>query len=297
MPELSTDELRAKALEALTTPEEKQEAEPEQKPDEKSDPARDDKGRFVKAEADTEEQEEVVYQRKIDLGDGSGVQVFEGSSLEELVDKLAKAQEHASRKIRELSVAKKEAIQAVEESDELTDDEKFILSQQILKDPAKVIETFVERTINKRIAPKLKEVDEIQRVQRETRASEEFVQNTPDYYTSPKNGKRLLKWLETEGKEATVENLQAAFADLNESGLLETKPAEKQDAESETEKPGARIVRQVETSVIKRKVVGGLPAKRQAQVETKSPEPTEEDLRKMPMDQLRQLTYQHLRQQ
>lgn len=296
MPEPTVEELRAKALEALTTPEEKQEAKPEEKPEEKAEPARDDKGRFVKTDAEDGD-EEVVYQRKIDLGDGSGVQVFEAPSLEELVDKLAKAQEHASRKIRELSTAKKEAIKAVEESDELTDDEKFILSQQILKDPAKVIETFVEKTYNKKIAPKLKEVDEMSRVNRETRASEEFVQNTPDYYASPKNGKRILKWLETEGKEATVENLQAAFADLNESGLLEIKPAEKQDAESDTNKPNARIVRQVETTVVKRKVVGGLPAKRQAQVETKSPEPTVDDLYKMPMDELRQKTYAALRQQ
>ena len=56
---------------------------------------------------DPEQEEELVYRREIDLGDGSGVQVFEGSSYDELIDKLANAQLHATRKIKELSTAKK----------------------------------------------------------------------------------------------------------------------------------------------------------------------------------------------
>src|SRR5581483_2684932 len=48
-----------------------------------------------------DEPDEVIYERKIDLGDGSGVQIFRAASLEDLVDKLAKAQENATRKIRE----------------------------------------------------------------------------------------------------------------------------------------------------------------------------------------------------
>src|SRR5690348_12024093 len=79
---------------------------------------RDEKGRFAKTEdgaadavdvaAEDEEfgePDKIIYQREIDLGDGSGVQVFRADSLEELVDKLAEAQRNATRKIRELNQA------------------------------------------------------------------------------------------------------------------------------------------------------------------------------------------------
>src|SRR5258706_387999 len=41
------------------------------------------------------------YRRVIDLGGGAGPEVFEADSNEELVDKLADAKQHASKKIRE----------------------------------------------------------------------------------------------------------------------------------------------------------------------------------------------------
>src|SRR6266705_5063177 len=46
------------------------------------------------------------FVREIDLKDGSGVQKFEADSWEGLVDKLATAQENATKKIRELSARK-----------------------------------------------------------------------------------------------------------------------------------------------------------------------------------------------
>jgi len=53
-----------------------------------------------------------IYRREIDLGDGSGKQVFEAESVEELLDKLTEAQEHATRKIRELSAASRPPVEA-----------------------------------------------------------------------------------------------------------------------------------------------------------------------------------------
>src|SRR5450631_1656081 len=68
----------------------------------------------VEAIADIEtpvetEPEQFIYKKEIDLGDGSGVQVFTGKgasaldALEELSEKLADAQRHATKKIHELS--------------------------------------------------------------------------------------------------------------------------------------------------------------------------------------------------
>jgi hypothetical protein len=234
----------------------------------------------------------------IDLGDGSGAQVFRGNTLEELVDNLAKAQENATRKIRELSSAQKAAIKVVEEEKGLTDDERFILSQQILTDPDKVINAFIEKAIAKKVGPKLAKVDEMERREREETARVEFVENTPDYYAAPRNGARMVAWMQTHGYEHTVENLQKAFEDLNASGLLEARPKEKQDAESDAEeaKPERIVPARVET-VTKRKVVGGLSTKRQAVVVAKPSEPTVEDLYKMPTHELEALTLRMMREQ
>jgi 16S rRNA G966 N2-methylase RsmD len=45
----------------------------------------------------------MTYQKRIDLQDGSGVQVFEAESPEQLVDILVESQRHATKKIREQS--------------------------------------------------------------------------------------------------------------------------------------------------------------------------------------------------
>jgi hypothetical protein len=293
MPEPTLEELREATLKALNADEETVAADTE----EKAEPPRDDKGRFTKAEDAPAEDEEIEYERVIDLGDGSGTQVFRGKTMEELIDKLASAQENATRKIRELSATQKAAIKQVEENDELTEDQKFLLSQQILTDPLKVIEAAVERTLNKKINPRLKEVEGAAREQRETKIAVEWVKNNPDYYACDSNGKKIQKYLETQGKEITPDNLQAAFEDLNADGLLVSKPAEKQDAEDAVEAKVERIAPKAETGVVRRKVVGGLPTRRQAQVDVKSPEPTVDDLYKMPMDELLQKTYAAIRQQ
>jgi hypothetical protein len=85
---------------------------------------RDEQGRFVSAQAEpvVEAQadpvvddvqpdpvEPVTVEREIDLGDGSGIQVFRGTGATEveayaaLADEFAKAQANATKKIRELS--------------------------------------------------------------------------------------------------------------------------------------------------------------------------------------------------
>src|SRR5690349_14030031 len=108
---------------------------------------RDASGRFVKNDdvkeetaddaaqkdaSEVEEQEdepaETVFRRTIDLGDGSGVQVFEAPTLEELVDKLAEAQRNASKKIRELVIKKKE-------EEKTTADEEFVTAQNLMSRP------------------------------------------------------------------------------------------------------------------------------------------------------------------
>ena len=89
---------------------------------------------------------EVFWERRIDLGDGSGVQVFRGRTERELVDALVKAQEHASRKIKEQSRQIKTGMGLITPDPEepmpqykprvLTPDEQWQLTRN-LSDPSK----------------------------------------------------------------------------------------------------------------------------------------------------------------
>lgn len=282
--ELSLDELRTLALENFDQP-----------------VPRDEHGRFAKVEESAPD-EEVVYQRTIDLGDGAGVQVFEGASLEELVDKLAKAQENATRKIREQNAALKAQpapLPAVETEKPLTPEQQWLLQQRMLSDPMSVINEYVQKEVQKVESAR----EQAAREEREAVAAADavakaWVDTNPDYYASEKNGNKIKKFLEINGLGISPENLTAAFNDLSESGLLEARPAEAAKAEPEetVAQPTRRIV---ETTVppvatVRRKVVGSISTKRSAPVESVSG-PTEDALYKMPMAELERLTFQHFR--
>src|ERR1700730_17749344 len=86
--ELSLEELRKLADgEQPVRKEEKPKVEPK---DEETDEIDDD-------EEDDDEDEE-KFTRTIDLGDGSGIQVFKAATLEKLLDKLSDAQVNATKK-------------------------------------------------------------------------------------------------------------------------------------------------------------------------------------------------------
>lgn len=260
------------------------------------DQPRDEQGRFVPKKEDEKpaEQEEVIYERTIDLGDGSGVQVFEGKSMEELIDKLAKAQENATRKIREQAAQIKSQPKTVEtpspdELENLTEAEKFLLQQEMLTDPAKAIQKFVVKAVEQREQANARAAEQTKT------ATETFVANTSDYYASPKNGKKMVKWLETHNLEVSEDNLKQAFEDLNESGLLEARPAEatsETPVETEDEKPTTTRIesRPVTQTVVRRKVVGGVSVKRSAPKTIQPSEPDVAALEKMPMHELEALT-------
>jgi hypothetical protein len=263
------------------------------------DQPRDDQGRFTKPA-----EEEVVYQRTIDLGDGAGVQVFEGATLEELVDKLAKAQENATRKIREQAAAIKAQpapLPVVETEKPLTPEEQWLLQQRMLADPTSVINEYVQKEVQKiESAREQAAREEREAIAAGDAAAKAWVAANPDYYASDKNGNKIKKFLEINGLDISPENLTVAFNDLSESGLLEARPAEATNAKTDDELAAPvtrRIVEPVAPAVttVRRKVVGGISTKRQAPVEQSAPGLTEEQLLKMPLDQLEQLMYQQAR--
>lgn len=181
-----------------------------------------------------------VWERRIDLGDGSGVQVFTANSAEELVEKLAKAQEHATRKIRELNQRIKLGTDGKEPEKEkrfsfqpkrLTDDEAWQMGTQ-MSDPAKASHA-VRQIIESEFGAPLEDVREaITRASEDARnmrakaEAEAFVAGQPDYYPCQENLSVLTQYLERNGFSCTKRNLDIAFDDLNAAGLLKHKPIE-----------------------------------------------------------------------
>lgn len=271
------------------------------------DPLRGSDGRFVspagKEQATPAADEEVVYQRTIDLGDGAGVQVFEGKTMEELIDNLAKAQEHATRKIREQAAAlkaKPAPLPQISQEKELTADEKWLLQQRMAQDPTAVINEFVQREVQKVTQAQQEATEAAQRAAAEQeQLTTSWVESNPDYYGSPKNGKRIEQFLKLEGLELTPENLTKAFTELSADGLLEARPAESNNAKTEDE--AAPVVRRIVeqqapvTTTVRRKVVGSVSTKRSAPVELTVPGLTEKQLYEMPFEQLEQILYRSAR--
>lgn len=289
--ELSVEQLRELALKEMASPAPEAEPEGEEKP-------RDDKGRFVKKEeAEPEAVEEPeVFERVIDLGDGAGAQVFRGKTLEELVDNLAKAQEHATRKIRELATeAKRVKEKPVEEKKpepELSPEERYVLEQRAQTDPIGFMRELAKKEAERIAAEERAQRQREEQLNEQLRLdSEKFVKDTPEYYVSEKNGKRIVKWLEVEGLAGTYDNIRKAYEDLSESGLLEVRPEEQQQSAEEGEEvETARIERKADATVTKRKVVGGSMSGKRSAPAPKTLEPTEEDLYKMPLAELEALT-------
>jgi hypothetical protein len=253
---------------------------------------RDEKGRFVSAK----EEEPVVeppappqvFRREIDLGDGSGKQVFEAESMEALIDKLADAQMHATRKIRELAqqTRKEEPAPPAQKEPEISDDDRWLASQDILTDPYTGVKKVYEKVIAPDLQKKFEKFEMFLRQQDAEAESNKFVETHPDYYATPKNGEKLVRYLNTWKMDATVENLEKAFQELNESGLLEAKPAPA--AENGNPEPEAeRIARPGETIRSTHKVASGLSARRSTPPPPQGP--TEDELYKLPLEELHRL--------
>lgn len=262
---------------------------------------RDEQGRFIAAteaavvEKD-EEQPAIIYRKEIDLGDGSGVQVFKSDTLEGLNDELATAHANATKKIRELNLELK-AFKSNATAKEPTADEEFILSQELTTNPSKTIQKLVDQELKRReqVAQSSREQGE-----KDIATSDEFMARNPEYSRTPANSQRLVKYLETYKLGVTVENLETAFTDLNKSGLLELKSAEVSTEEgatddTETNTATARIEQTVERTTVsepvqRKKAASGLSARgRVVAPPARSTEPTEKDMYSMSMEELKEL--------
>lgn len=202
---------------------------------------RDEQGRFISPttegspdgetgpEGEITESEPVVVEREIDLGDGSGVQVFRGVGATEteayaaLADELASAQANATKKIRELTQA---PVKTPDTS--TTPENEFLLQQRLLDAPRATIRELFKEEFGMsptEIKAKLAKADAALEAQTIDRASDAFLAANPDYFVSEQNGRRMVRQLEIEGLPPTTENMQKVYDGLKADGLITPKPA------------------------------------------------------------------------
>jgi hypothetical protein len=234
-------------------------------------------------------------ERTIDLGDGAGVQVFKGKganreeALEDLTDKLAEAQRHASKKIRELSKTK-----PVEKT--VSKEDEALYSAELLASPTVAFKKLFESVTGIPIE-KLKTVTEraevFQEGQQKKSVADQFISSHPDYLDNDRNGKLINKWL-TLHNDFSSEGFEKAYTDLAESGLLQVKDGEASVEQKKTEAEAQRIAdaAEVESSQRTRKGSGLSTQRRSAAPPPAAP--TEEDMEKMSLDDLRKLANQQL---
>jgi hypothetical protein len=244
---------------------------------------RDEHGRFLPT---TAVEEDKVYRKEIDLGDGSGPQVFTGESYDDLIDKIAAAQVLQAKTINDQKVRLK-ALETPAVVRELTADElqaerdaEYVLAQELVTYPTKTIERMVEKQIARRIEAEQK------RVEREQAVGIDFVAHHPDYFPSPGNQKKFEKYFQAYKIDYSVANLEAAYTDLKD--LLEVKPAAKEeDTVADTTQEVVEVQRQVAEPVQRTKVASGLSTAR-------TTGPTEDELDKLSTDRLKELAQRQL---
>ena len=204
--------------------------------------------------------------RTIDLGDGSGKQVFTADNAEELLDKLTTAQENATRKIRaqefELKRQQRHRPEQATESTvaskkrDLTADELFTLANELQKNPASAINKLVEAQTGTTLDDLGKFMSDYKAQAAINAADTQFLLNhQEDFLPSAANAKAINKFLVDEKLPHTAKNLEYAFQELTESGLLDVAVPDEEAAVT----PGERIAVQPHTR--KKPMSTGLRAK------------------------------------
>jgi hypothetical protein len=167
----------------------------------------------------------------VDLGDGSGPQIFKGKTVAELLGKYRKAQEHATRKIREQALALKlrdtpDPARPLPnyQPHQPSSDELFALSED-LKDPMRA-PAALRRATEWSLGTSLDEVRgtlmELQ-MERERsqvfQAGEQFMEAHPEYKRCKENEDAIFAYLDKNHLAYTRKNFEIAFGELK-SGLI-----------------------------------------------------------------------------
>jgi len=275
---------------------------------------RDEQGRFKKKDdtvvEDNGEPDEWVFRREVPRSNGS-VQVYEGrgatevEALQDLNDKLVKAQENATREVE--NIQKKHPKEPEPSpTPEISEDQEYVFKQQFEKKPSEAFKamfkelTGMDVTEFKTWQAAQKAAEEARTVQAQSlQTQRDWVATHPEYIISEENGNQMRDWVQSHNyNEFTQENLEKAFEDLSERGLLKLKTDEA-SAPTTTEVPTkvnepARIEQPATVSVTEVTPVRS-PKKASSVSTTRSPapvvktEPTEDELYDMSPEEFAKL--------
>lgn len=171
----------------------------------------------------------------VDLGDGSGPQVFKGKTVAELLGKYRQAQAHATRKIREQALALKlrdtpDPARPMRDYTRHvpTTDEMWKLRQDL--DDAAKAPSAIARAVEWELGASADEVREVlQNMIREQRRrqifseAELFKQDHPEFKETVENEKAMFTYMDNHGMDYTKKNFEIAFGELK-SGLVLISP-------------------------------------------------------------------------
>lgn len=175
------------------------------------------------------------FQREIDLGDGSGKQVFKAETAEALLDILTDAQKNATIKIREQAFELKRAQRAQPEridtptasKRDLTAQELLDITNELASNPASAVDKIFKAQTGLTAAEVGTFINDFKNAQSVAKADTDFLMNHQnDYVPSAQNASRIEKFLADEKLTHTHKNLEYAFQELTENGLLEVNVAD-----------------------------------------------------------------------
>jgi hypothetical protein len=218
----------------------------------------------------------ILYRKEIDNEDGSGVDVYEADSMQDLVDKIAAGKANANKKIRELNSRVKQEVA------QISADEEYVVGEKFKKAPKQTVREIATEVLRETEA----------RNERSRVAQESFIATHPIYEAVPENASQLTKWVQSHGySEFTKEALDNAYQELSTSGLLKLKSAQADDAANEDTKETGRTVQpKVEAAPAPSPRRGSGISTRTGTTSTKTNAlPNEDEAYDMPLDKLRML--------
>jgi hypothetical protein len=178
---------------------------------------------------------EAKFVREIDLGDGSGKQVFKAETAEALLDVLTEAQKNATIKIREQQFELKRSQRAQPEridrpavaKRDLSAEEILAIQNELGNNPAAAIDKIFKAQTGRTAEEIGTFINDFMQAQEIAKADTTFLMNhQEDYVPSSQNAARIEKFLADEKLSHTHKNLEYAFQELTESGLLDVAVAD-----------------------------------------------------------------------
>jgi|SRR5690348_7350091 len=188
------------------------------------------------SEATATEQKQ-TFRREIDLGDGSGKQVFEAESPEALIDKLADAQVHATKKIREQAQQLEAAQTQVEESESGGAFDKQKWFGTLYEEPLGAIDQWAETRFGMpvdQLVQRLGQMEQATANVTQSSVMNEFVARHPELLQVSKdddvhNSQVVGSILQDNNLPLTANTLEMAYALAKDQGKLKLPAAQQED--------------------------------------------------------------------